>query len=54
MLNFENGHSWSMNLTTDEKSYQANNITFSYNLSDTKLFPNTSSQGNFYTSSCKK
>uniref|UniRef100_A0A3Q3VUR7 Uncharacterized protein n=1 Tax=Mola mola TaxID=94237 RepID=A0A3Q3VUR7_MOLML len=45
-LNFENGHSWSMNLTTDEKSYQANTITFSYNLNDTKLFPNASSQVN--------
>uniref|UniRef100_A0A3Q4ALY5 Uncharacterized protein n=1 Tax=Mola mola TaxID=94237 RepID=A0A3Q4ALY5_MOLML len=52
-LNFENGHSWSMNLTTDEKSYQANTITFSYNLNDTKLFPNASSQGNFYTSSMR-
>ncbi|XP_022070123.1 lysosome-associated membrane glycoprotein 2 isoform X2 [Acanthochromis polyacanthus] len=42
-LDFE-GHSWSVNFTTDGKSYQAANVTFSYNLSDSKLFPNSVSK----------
>ncbi|XP_023128416.2 lysosome-associated membrane glycoprotein 2 isoform X1 [Amphiprion ocellaris] len=39
-LDFE-GHSWSMTFTTDGKNYQAAIVTFSYNLSDSKLFPNS-------------
>lgn len=53
-LNFGNGHSWSMNFTNNNNSYQADTITFSYYLNDTTLFPNSSSTGNFYISSCKK
>ncbi|XP_008274116.1 lysosome-associated membrane glycoprotein 2 [Stegastes partitus] len=39
-LDFE-GNSWSVNFTMNEKSYQASLITFSYNLSDSKLFPDS-------------
>ncbi|XP_071313422.1 lysosome-associated membrane glycoprotein 2 isoform X2 [Trachinotus anak] len=38
-LNFGEGHSFSMNFTTNEKMYQADSITFSYNLSDSSHFP---------------
>ncbi|KAG7224767.1 hypothetical protein INR49_013479 [Caranx melampygus] len=39
-LNFGEGHSFSMNFTMSEKMYQADVITFSYNLNDSSLFPN--------------
>ncbi|XP_070818432.1 lysosome-associated membrane glycoprotein 2 isoform X2 [Chaetodon trifascialis] len=38
-LNFGEGHSWSINFTVNGKMYQADYITFSYNLSDTTRFP---------------
>ncbi|XP_075958944.1 lysosome-associated membrane glycoprotein 2 isoform X3 [Anarhichas minor] len=38
-LNFGEGHSWSVNFTIKGKTYQADTITFSYNLSDTVVFP---------------
>nr|XP_046262853.1 lysosome-associated membrane glycoprotein 2 isoform X1 [Scatophagus argus] len=40
-LNFGEGHSWSINFTVSEKTYQADTITFSYNLSDSTLFPDS-------------
>ncbi|XP_060904462.1 lysosome-associated membrane glycoprotein 2 isoform X2 [Labrus mixtus] len=38
-LNF-GGHTWSVNFTNDGEKYQADSITFSYNLSDKAVFPN--------------
>ncbi|XP_078116420.1 lysosome-associated membrane glycoprotein 2 isoform X3 [Sander vitreus] len=40
-LNFGEGHSWSVNFTIDGKMYQTDTIIFSYNLSDTTVFPNS-------------
>ncbi|XP_070768882.1 lysosome-associated membrane glycoprotein 2 isoform X2 [Enoplosus armatus] len=40
-LNFGEGHSWSVNFTINGEMYQADAITFSYNLNDTTLFPNS-------------
>ncbi|TDH07459.1 hypothetical protein EPR50_G00106110 [Perca flavescens] len=40
-LNFGEGHSWSVNFTINGKMYQADTIVFSYNLSDTTVFPNS-------------
>ncbi|XP_041800315.1 lysosome-associated membrane glycoprotein 2 isoform X2 [Chelmon rostratus] len=40
-LNFGEGHSWSVNFTLSENVYQADFVTFSYNLSDTTRFPNS-------------
>ncbi|XP_073343705.1 lysosome-associated membrane glycoprotein 2 isoform X2 [Pagrus major] len=40
-LNFGEGHSWSVNFTVKDKVYQADSITFTYNLSDTTRFPNS-------------
>lgn len=48
MLRFGGGHSWSMNFSQNGKIYQADSITFTYNLTDSKLFPNSSSNGNFH------
>ncbi|KAJ4945870.1 hypothetical protein JOQ06_023548 [Pogonophryne albipinna] len=42
-LNFGEGHSWSVNFTTEGKIYQVDTITFSYNLSDASIFPNSTS-----------
>ncbi|XP_068181297.1 lysosome-associated membrane glycoprotein 2 isoform X2 [Antennarius striatus] len=42
-LDFGDGHSWSINFTRSGKIYQADTIVFSYNLNDTKLFPNSTS-----------
>ncbi|XP_034067670.1 lysosome-associated membrane glycoprotein 2 isoform X2 [Gymnodraco acuticeps] len=42
-LNFGEGHSWSVNFTTEGKMYQVDTITFSYNLSDASIFPNSTS-----------
>ncbi|XP_018549727.1 LOW QUALITY PROTEIN: lysosome-associated membrane glycoprotein 2 [Lates calcarifer] len=39
-LNFGDGHSWSVDFTLNGDVYQADSITFSYNLSDSRLFPN--------------
>ncbi|XP_077387990.1 lysosome-associated membrane glycoprotein 2 isoform X3 [Festucalex cinctus] len=38
-LNFGAGHSWSMNFTLNGRTYQADSITFSYNLNDSTIFP---------------
>ncbi|XP_037635655.1 lysosome-associated membrane glycoprotein 2 isoform X3 [Sebastes umbrosus] len=40
-LNFGEGHSWSVNFTISGEKYQADTITFSYNLSDATVFPNS-------------
>lgn len=53
-LNFGDGHSWSVNFTMNGKVYQADSIMFSYNLNDSIHFPNSVSNGNFYTSQCKQ
>ncbi|XP_063732940.1 lysosome-associated membrane glycoprotein 2 isoform X2 [Eleginops maclovinus] len=42
-LHFGDGHSWSVNFTTDGKMYWVDTITFSYNLSDAIIFPNSTS-----------
>ncbi|XP_034453777.1 lysosome-associated membrane glycoprotein 2 isoform X2 [Hippoglossus hippoglossus] len=42
-LNFGDGRSWSVNFTMDGNVYQADYITFSYNLSDTTVFPSSGS-----------
>ncbi|XP_037117148.1 lysosome-associated membrane glycoprotein 2 isoform X2 [Syngnathus acus] len=38
-LNFGAGHSWSVNFTVNGTTYQAASITFTYNLSDSTIFP---------------
>ncbi|RVE67445.1 hypothetical protein OJAV_G00103310 [Oryzias javanicus] len=43
MLKFGDGHFWSVNFTLNGNSYQADVITFSYNLKDLKTFPNSAS-----------
>ncbi|XP_043983791.1 lysosome-associated membrane glycoprotein 2 isoform X1 [Gambusia affinis] len=43
MLKFPDGHSWSANFSLKDKSYQADAITFVYNLNDSKVFPGSSS-----------
>ncbi|XP_068596233.1 lysosome-associated membrane glycoprotein 2 [Brachionichthys hirsutus] len=42
-LDFGEGHSWSMNFTSSGNAYRVDAVTFSYNLNDTKLFPNSAS-----------
>ncbi|XP_061832650.1 lysosome-associated membrane glycoprotein 2 isoform X2 [Nerophis lumbriciformis] len=42
-LNFGAGHSWSMNFTVKGNVYQADSITFSYNLNDSTVFPKSAS-----------
>ncbi|XP_030002161.1 lysosome-associated membrane glycoprotein 2 isoform X1 [Sphaeramia orbicularis] len=37
-INFGDGHSWSVNFSLSNKTYQADSITFSYNLSDSTIF----------------
>ncbi|KAM4555756.1 lysosome-associated membrane glycoprotein 2 isoform 2-T2 [Odontesthes bonariensis] len=43
MLKFGEGHSWSVNFTLKDKVYQADVITFTYNLNDSTVFPNSQS-----------
>lgn len=47
-LNFGVGHSWSMNFSKSGNSYLADQITFSYNLSDSNYFPGSSSNSNIF------
>ncbi|XP_061642561.1 lysosome-associated membrane glycoprotein 2 isoform X1 [Phyllopteryx taeniolatus] len=42
-LNFGAGHSWSMNFSVSGNTYQADSITFAYNLSDATVFPKSAS-----------
>lgn len=44
-LNFGEGHSLSMNFSKDVNKYTADFITFSYNLSDSSVFPDSVSNG---------
>ncbi|XP_037316902.1 lysosome-associated membrane glycoprotein 2 isoform X1 [Pungitius pungitius] len=44
-LNFGKGHSWSVNFTTNGKMYNADTVTFSYNLSDATIFPKSALNG---------
>nr|XP_057932581.1 lysosome-associated membrane glycoprotein 2 isoform X2 [Doryrhamphus excisus] len=39
LLNFGAGHSWSVKFTANGNVYQADSITFTYNLSDSTIFP---------------
>ncbi|KAM9740795.1 lysosome-associated membrane glycoprotein 2 isoform 1-T1 [Menidia menidia] len=43
MLQFGDGHSWSVNFTLKEKLYEADVITFTYNLNDSSVFSNPKS-----------
>ncbi|XP_057706221.1 lysosome-associated membrane glycoprotein 2 isoform X1 [Corythoichthys intestinalis] len=40
-LSFGAGHSWSVNFIVNGTTYQADDVTFSYNLSDSTVFPNS-------------
>uniref|UniRef100_UPI0037E7BABE lysosome-associated membrane glycoprotein 2 isoform X2 n=1 Tax=Semicossyphus pulcher TaxID=241346 RepID=UPI0037E7BABE len=42
-INFGEGHSWSVNFTINGSNYEADSITFAYNLGDKSLFPNATS-----------
>ncbi|XP_007569759.1 lysosome-associated membrane glycoprotein 2 isoform X1 [Poecilia formosa] len=42
-LSFLDGHSWSVNFSLKDKNYQADTMTFVYNLNDSKVFPDSSS-----------
>ncbi|MFT7810241.1 lysosome-associated membrane glycoprotein 2 isoform X2 [Arapaima gigas] len=42
-LEFGSGHSWTVNFTRNSKTYKADYIVFIYNLSDTNIFVNSSS-----------
>ncbi|KAM3612872.1 uncharacterized protein V6R79_016143 [Siganus canaliculatus] len=44
-LNFGAGHSWSMNFSASQDKYQAEFITFSYNLTDAATFPESALTG---------
>uniref|UniRef100_A0A3P9P7X4 Lysosomal-associated membrane protein 2 n=1 Tax=Poecilia reticulata TaxID=8081 RepID=A0A3P9P7X4_POERE len=42
-LSFPDGHSWSVDFSLKDESYQADTMTFVYNLNDSKVFPDSSS-----------
>ncbi|XP_041697797.2 lysosome-associated membrane glycoprotein 2 isoform X1 [Coregonus clupeaformis] len=42
-LSFGDGHSWAVKFTKENKTYQVDTIVFSYNLNDTSVFPNSTS-----------
>jgi len=44
-LGFGSGHSWALSFSKGLSTYQADNITFDYNLTDSSLFPNATSNG---------
>lgn len=46
-LSFGEGHSWTVNFTKSADKYQADSITFSYNLNDATLFPGSTANGEF-------
>lgn len=52
MLNFGEGHSFSMSFSKIEESYEADVVTFKYNRGDPVHFPNSKSKGNVYISMC--
>uniref|UniRef100_A0A4W5N1I7 Lysosomal-associated membrane protein 2 n=1 Tax=Hucho hucho TaxID=62062 RepID=A0A4W5N1I7_9TELE len=42
-LGFGDGHSWAVEFTKDNKTYQVDSIVFTYNLNDSSVFPNSTS-----------
>ncbi|XP_041705191.1 lysosome-associated membrane glycoprotein 2 isoform X2 [Coregonus clupeaformis] len=42
-LGFGDGHSWAVKFTKDTKTYQVDAIVFTYNLNDSSVFPNSTS-----------
>lgn len=46
MLNFGEGHAFSMSFSKIEESYEADVVAFTYNLGDPVHFPNSKSKGN--------
>ncbi|XP_066571182.1 lysosome-associated membrane glycoprotein 2 isoform X2 [Amia ocellicauda] len=45
ILHFGNGHSWSIHFIRNNDTYKSDNITFTYNLNDPKIFPNATETG---------
>uniref|UniRef100_A0A4W5RTV3 Lysosomal-associated membrane protein 2 n=1 Tax=Hucho hucho TaxID=62062 RepID=A0A4W5RTV3_9TELE len=43
-LSFGDGHSWAVEFTKQNKTYQVDTIVFSYNLNDSSVFPNSTSK----------
>ncbi|XP_024285353.1 lysosome-associated membrane glycoprotein 2 isoform X3 [Oncorhynchus tshawytscha] len=43
-LSFGDGHSWTVDFTKNNKTYQVDTIVFSYNLNDSSVFPNSTSK----------
>lgn len=52
MLNFGEGHTFSITFSKIEEVYEADVVTFTYNLGDPVHFPNSKSKGNVYISMC--
>lgn len=50
MLNFGDNHAFSMSFSKIEEVYEADVVTFTYNLGDPVHFPNSKSKGNIYIS----
>ncbi|NXA37013.1 LAMP2 protein, partial [Eudromia elegans] len=44
-IQFGEGHSWSVNFTKTDETYQADFITFTYNTNDTTVFPDAKRKG---------
>ncbi|POI35843.1 hypothetical protein CIB84_000404 [Bambusicola thoracicus] len=44
-VQFGDGHSWSINFSKNNETYQAELITFTYNTNDTAVFPDARRQG---------
>ncbi|KFZ49103.1 Lysosome-associated membrane glycoprotein 2, partial [Podiceps cristatus] len=44
-VQFGEGHSWSVNFTKTDETYQADFITFTYNTNDTAVFPDAKRKG---------
>ncbi|NXL83777.1 LAMP2 protein, partial [Alectura lathami] len=44
-VQFGDGHSWSVNFTENNETYQADFITFTYNTNDTGVFPDAKRKG---------
>uniref|UniRef100_A0A8K9XCP5 Lysosomal-associated membrane protein 2 n=1 Tax=Oncorhynchus mykiss TaxID=8022 RepID=A0A8K9XCP5_ONCMY len=42
-LGFGDGHSWAVEFTKDNKTYQVDSIVFTYNLNDSRVFTNSTS-----------
>ncbi|XP_077333592.1 lysosome-associated membrane glycoprotein 2 isoform X3 [Lithobates pipiens] len=44
-VHFGNGHLWSLNFTKNDKEYRGSVLSFTYNLSDSALFPDAKEKG---------